>query len=124
VSTVAMVFGAVLVAGLALMGLLQAFVGYKAREAVGKEVPDFPPGRLLLYFMSPTCGPCRAMTPAVRRLSEQGARVRVVDVSQDPSLALQLGVMGTPTVMVVQDGKVEDVLVGPQPAERLAALVG
>jgi thioredoxin 1 len=78
----------------------------------------------LLYFHSPSCGPCRAMGPVIAELSEEGRPVHAVDVSTDPHTAQQFGIMGTPTTLVVRGGRVEQALVGPQPPGRLREALG
>lgn len=98
----------------------------------GREAPDLG-GRVgelvngdepaLVYFHSPTCGPCRAMTPVIHELSQEGRPVHVVDVSRDPYTAQQFGVMGTPTTLLVRRGRVEQALVGPQAPGRLRELL-
>ncbi len=78
----------------------------------------------LLYFFSPRCGACRAMTPVVRELSRKNPSVRLVDISQDMASARAFGIMGTPSLVAIRDGRVAEVRVGPvgrAEIEQLAA---
>ena len=104
-------------AGAALLWLLVLpFV--RARCMVGKPAPRFadqelPPGkRALVYFFSKSCGMCRSMTPQIEHFAGDHANVFLIDVVGAPELARSFAVMGTPTTVLVRDGKVERVWVG------------
>lgn len=81
-------------------------------EAVGALPEGATADGALLYFFSPTCGPCRAMTPHVKALAEERDDVFLIDVSADVDLAMALGVRATPTVLVLKDGKLAASRVG------------
>ena len=111
------------VGGALLLAASQAWFARRARASVGKEVQATGPfaeaeGRLV-WFHAPSCGPCRAMAADVDAL---GDRVIAIDVSRDPELAAEFGVMATPTTLVVRDGKVVDVMLGAVPRGRLEAV--
>ena len=102
------------------------------RSRIGRPLPELPeplagklalPGTSLLYLYNPGCGPCRAMTPTVKELASRGERVYPLDISRDASPALALGVLATPTLVVVRDGHIADVIMGAQPPARNEALV-
>ena len=120
----------VLVTGLVAMAGLQLVLGMQARAAAGRSVVELPAlagatrGTWLVYFSSPTCGPCRVMRPSIEALRAADRPVIDVDVSRDPQTAIALGVMATPTTLVVRDGRVTDVLLGVQTRERLEAALG
>ena len=78
------------------------------RGALGEAVR----GDALLFFHSPGCAPCRAMHPQVQELAEQDPRVHSVDVMDHPEAAQAFGLMGTPTVIAVRSGQVQEVKVG------------
>ena len=80
-------------------------------------------GKALLYFHSPHCGPCRAMTPEIERLSQQHDNVFIIDLSQDISIAKKFRVMATPTVLILTPQIVESVLLGQIPVSRLQDLL-
>lgn len=69
---------------------------------------------VLLDFMSPSCGPCRAMRPVMQQLTAAGFDVREVDTSNEPgaSLARQYRVTDLPTFVVLVDGREQARLVG------------
>ncbi len=111
---------------------MQVFLVLRVRRQRGRPVPELA-GRLgraardrapsLFYFHSPACGPCRAMTPMVRKLPGFERTVFEVDVTRDMETARRFGVMATPTTVVVQAGVVRDVRVGPQSEATLKALL-
>ena len=112
-----------------LMVVMQVVVRLQARAMRGKPVPALG-GRVgelvrraqpaLLYFHSPTCGACRAITPRMRELASKGSPVELVDVSQELDLARAFRVMATPSFVEVAAGKVVALHVGPPPADLLA----
>ena len=112
----------------ALMTLMQVLVRLRAKALTGKPVPTLP-GKLgkqvakgrkaLVYFMSPGCAACRAITPEMKKLSERNPSVYVIDVSRDLDTARALKVMATPSFVEIDDGKVVGFHVGPAPAEVL-----
>ncbi len=123
-------YALVVVAGfVALMIGMQLFVRYKASVLKGRPVPDLG-GRAgkytqkgkpaLFYFYSPSCGACASMTPAVQDLSKTNDGVFPVDVSKDMMTARKFGIMATPTVVIVKDRVIQEILIGPQPAAALA----
>jgi thioredoxin 1 len=70
---------------------------------------------VVVDFYADWCPPCRMMTPALERLAgELAGKVTVgkldVDVNQD--IAIRYGVMAMPTLVMFQDGKMVDRMVG------------
>jgi thioredoxin 1 len=70
---------------------------------------------VVVDFYADWCPPCRMMTPALERLAgELAGKVTIgkldVDVNQD--IAIRYGVMAMPTLVMFQDGKMVDRMVG------------
>lgn len=110
---------------LLMMGM-QVLVRAQARALTGKPVPALPgplgarvagSGRALVYFFSPMCGACRAITPRIQALGKKSSAVFAVDVSQTDSLdvARALRIMATPSTVEIDDGKIRGVYIGPVP---------
>lgn len=78
----------------------------------------------LLAFSLPTCGPCRAMAPTVRRLAAEGVSVRRVDGSREPEVAQRFRVSRYPTFVAVVDGQEVGRVVGATSYEALRELAG
>jgi thioredoxin 1 len=111
---------------------LQLWMRRKARRSVGEQVPQtiasdafFQGGdRKLLYFWSPTCGPCIQMMPAVDAIKkDHPTRVKKVDLGSGIEWARAFNIMATPTTIVVKDQKVEDVRMGVLNGKQLQALL-
>ncbi|MEQ1567288.1 MAG: thioredoxin family protein [Myxococcota bacterium] len=112
---------------------LQIAIGLRAKAITGKPLPaDLPEplrttlgtGLHLVYVWSPTCGPCKVMAPTVDALVREGAPVIKLDASRDPETCMKLGVMGTPTTLVVRDGVVADVMMGMRREADLRSALG
>ncbi|WP_457601492.1 thioredoxin family protein [Hydrogenivirga sp.] len=103
----------------ALMLGAQLFARWRAKKLVGREFRKF--GRdAVVYFYSPNCGACQRMNPVIEELSKK-VKVKKVDVSNKEGLqvASQLGVLGTPTTVVVRNGRVHKAFLGFQKGENI-----
>lgn len=107
-----------------LMFGMQVFLRLRVRGFTGKPVPALPghtgarvtsAKHALVYFFSPTCAACRAITPVVRALPGQDSSVFAVDVMQDLPLAQAFQVMATPSAVEVENGTIVGYHVGPIP---------
>jgi thiol-disulfide isomerase/thioredoxin len=121
---------AVVVGGFLLLNIGMQFAARSRAAALqGTPVPELPGGtgkriaaskRALVYFFSPQCGACRAITPRVRALSAKNPGVFAVDVMQDMGIASALRVMATPSTVEIADGKVVGYHIGPIPTDVMA----
>ena len=106
---------------------LVSLLSYLAsRRMIGKRLELNTPtgGSRLFYFYSPSCGPCRSMTPIVDKLASQSDAITKVDISQDPELAKRFGIRATPTTVLVEDDTIKDVRLGAQSQKQLQQLLG
>jgi len=113
------VFIIALLGVLLLMLSLQFFARWRASKSVGKEFSRFGKN-VVLYFYSPNCGACQRMNPVIDRLAKK-IKLKKVDVSKREGLlvAKELGILGTPTTVVIKGGKVAKVLFGIQKEDKL-----
>ncbi len=78
---------------------------------------------LVLFFTAEWCGPCVTMQDHLREIAARILDPRVafgrVDVDRAYSVADRYSVQHIPSVVVVVDGKVADVIVGSTSRERL-----
>ncbi len=95
-----------------------------APEVLASEQP------VLVDFMAPWCGPCRAIAPGLKELATiyaGRAMVAKVNTDENPHLMAEYGIMGLPTVILFKDGKAVGHIEGARPksvyATRLDALV-
>lgn len=80
-----------------------------------------------LYFKSPTCGPCRSMTPVVeeiRYVFASAVETTIVDVVDRPDVATRYGIRTVPAYVVLVDGVLVDQRAGSLPKKDLAAMLG
>lgn len=102
-----------LLSALALVALFQAYLWYSTKRIQGKAAPiSSGSGRHLYYFFSPRCGACKNVTPVIDRISQRHENVHKVDVSMDANRAMAFGVRATPTLMMVEDGRISRVMLG------------
>ncbi|MGZ3433596.1 MAG: thioredoxin [Isosphaeraceae bacterium] len=73
---------------------------------------------VLVDFWATWCGPCRMIAPIVEQIKgELGDKVKVVkmDIDENPSTPMRLGIMSIPTVIIFKDGKPAERTVGYRP---------
>ncbi len=79
--------------------------------------------KVVAYFFSPSCSACRTMEKLLPRVQEKFKNIIHINVMRDRETAQQFGVMGTPTTVVIVDGKIAAYFVGvTAPAKILKSL--
>ncbi|MCX8009630.1 MAG: thioredoxin family protein [Ignavibacteria bacterium] len=73
----------------------------------------------LFYFYSPNCSACKVQAPIIEKLKSELKNIYSIDISKDVSFARTFGIMATPSVVVVNKGRIEDYLIGVQKEETL-----
>lgn len=122
-------FGVIVLTLVGLLVLFQFSIYWRSKRMVGRVAPDLGAdseeagGSRLIYFHSPGCGPCRRMTPVIEEMAKKYPNVSSIDVSRQMEVALKYNVRATPTVVLVKDGKVAKVLLGPQSPGKLESLL-
>lgn len=70
---------------------------------------------VLIDFYADWCGPCRMMAPIIDQIAEEMSdkiKVGKVNVDENQELAMKYGVMSIPTIVIIENGKVKNTLVG------------
>ena len=124
------------VAVLILIAVFAAFHGftlYRAKQIRGTPLDELDPaaanalgGRddALVYFFSPACRPCRAMTRAVDEvMAAHPDRIVKIDITEDPEPAVAFGVRATPTLVRVRAGRIDNVYLGAKPRRWIESLI-
>ena len=77
---------------------------------------------VLVDLWAPWCGPCRAVAPALKKISADRAgslRIVKVNVDEEPSVSAKLGVQGIPTMVLFNNGKEVARQVGALPEAKI-----
>ncbi len=74
----------------------------------------------LVDFWATWCGPCKMIAPIIEEIAEEYAdtvKVCKINVDDEPELAIKYKVSSIPTVMLFENGKVKETIVGYRPKE-------
>ncbi len=78
---------------------------------------------LLIYFWGPGCAACRPQTKIIDELKRTYDNILSFDISKDLDSGRKLGIMATPTILVIKDKVIEEVFIGVQKKERLIEIL-
>ena len=76
-------------------------------------------------FWAPWCGPCNQMAPVVEAFAEDQPDIAVfkVDVDQNPNLSKTYKIQSIPTIILFENGKEKNRLIGSVGKQALLDLV-
>lgn len=83
--------------------------------------------KVIVDFWAEWCGPCRMVAPVVEDIAKEYSKevkVAKLNVDENQSTASRYGIMSIPTMLVFENGKLQDKLVGYMPKDKLARKVG
>jgi len=73
---------------------------------------------VLVDFWAVWCGPCRMIAPIVEQIrGELGDKIKVMkmDIDENPTTPMKLGIMSIPTVIIFKNGQPAERTVGYRP---------
>lgn len=77
---------------------------------------------VLVDFYADWCGPCKMMSPILEELSQEfDGKIKIVKINVDnnPDLAAEYGVMSIPNMIVFENGKQKENIVGARSKQDL-----
>ena len=77
---------------------------------------------LVVDFWAAWCGPCKMISPIIEQLAEQYSGKIVfgkVNVDENPHISQRFGIQSIPTLMIVKEGQVIDVMIGALPKGQI-----
>jgi thioredoxin 1 len=81
---------------------------------------------VIVDFWAPWCGPCRMVAPTLDKLAKEltgKVVIAKVNTDENPEWAMNYGVQGIPTMLLVAQGKVVHRQVGALPEKMLRELI-
>ena len=82
---------------------------------------------VLLDVWAAWCGPCRMVSPIVEQIAAENlGKIKVAKLNSDEnmSLAVELGIMSLPTLILFKNGKEATRLMGAMPKNAIMARLG
>ncbi len=100
---------------------IRVLVLWRAKKLVGRKFEGIEEG--IVYFYSPRCKACKSMEPTIEKISKDIKVYRVnVNTEEGERLAKKFGILGTPTIFVVKEGRIRNVIIGTRDYEELKKL--
>ena len=85
-----------------------------------EEISKYP--IMVIDFWAPWCGPCRIVSPIMEQLaSEYAGRVVFgkLNIDENQMVAQSFGIQSVPTMMILKNSRVVDILVGALPKSQI-----
>ncbi|NOX38755.1 MAG: thioredoxin family protein [Calditrichaeota bacterium] len=80
--------------------------------------------QVVVYFYSPACRACRTQEQFLPSVQQKVKQLVRINVRKDLDTAQKFGVMGTPTIVVIENRVIKDYFVGITPANRILRSLG
>ena len=80
---------------------------------------------VLLDFWAAWCGPCKMVSPIIDEIAGEVSDIKVgkVNVDEEPDLAREYKIMSIPSLIVIENGKIKNSLVGAQSKQKILDLI-
>lgn len=79
----------------------------------------------MVDFWADWCGPCKMIAPVLEQIAAEHPELTIakMNIDDDASVAVSYGVTGIPTLLLFEDGKVKQTVVGYRGKEDLENLL-
>jgi thioredoxin-like negative regulator of GroEL len=115
-----------------LITLMQLFIYFSARRMRGRSLSELDgllekhwleKERLVIYFSSAYCGPCKVMKPLIDKLASEYDNLARFDAIEHGELANHLGARAAPAFVQVEQGRVVKVHLGALSEAKLRQML-
>ncbi len=92
-----------------------------SREVLKSDKP------VLVDFYADWCAPCKMIKPIVKDIAkeyEDKVKVCQLDVDTNQQIAGKYSIMSIPTLMIFENGKIKDKIIGYVPKKKLVRKLG
>lgn len=83
-------------------------------------------GKVVVDFFATWCGPCKMLSPVMDEISNELSDINFykVDVDKNEDIAREYGIMSIPTIIIFENGKVVNTLIGLRSKTELKEVIG
>ena len=81
---------------------------------------------IMVKYVSPSCGPCRTLKPILNRVVEEfEGKIHFVeiDITEDPDIAENAQIIGTPTVQFFKNKELLEQIQGVKPKSEFRRII-
>ena len=82
-------------------------------------------GKVVIDCYAPWCGPCKMISPIIDKLSEEINNVSFYKINVDDAekITSDFNIMSIPTILIFEDGKLKEKVVGFKSKSELEELI-
>ena len=82
-------------------------------------------GKVVIDCFATWCGPCKMLSPIIDSLSEELIDVKFykIDVDEAEKITTDYEIMSIPTILIFEDGKLKEKVVGFKSKEELKEII-